>query len=367
MSAADVVAVVDGARKVDRRSKSNGDGHGKPLAFTWAKDFPAVTVPEMTVERTIGAGTLVQMFGDSNTGKSTLGLDVGLHVATARPWRGRRTRKGVVIWLGLEAAAGTRRRVAAHCRHYGIEAGRLLFADVTTALQLLELHDVTALIATVKAAEADTGEKCALVVVDTLARAMAGHDENAAQDMGLLVKGCDLVRAETGATVLLIHHSGKDPTKGARGSGSLRAAVDTEIEVSGQQNPRQAKVTKQRDLPSGDVFLFDLEPVEIGRDPDTGEPFTSCVVVHRGDGGPVLAEPKGRAVGSIMRALRAQQAEQGKAPRIWTLEDMRQIGRNLGQHRNTARDAVDRLIGCGLLVPTIGGYRLAEASSEVRT
>jgi hypothetical protein len=269
----------------------------------------------------------------------------------------------VVIWLGLEAAAGTRRRVTAHCKRYEIEAGQLLFADVTTALQMLELHDVTALIATVKAAEAETGEKCALVVIDTLARAMAGHDENATKDMGLLVKGCDLVRAETDATVLLIHHSGKDPTKGARGSGSLRAAVDTEIEVSGQQNPRQAKVTKQRDLPSGDVFTFDLEPVEIGSDPETGEPFTSCVVVHQDDGRPALAEPRGRAVASIMRALRSQQAE-SKASRIWGLDDMRQIGRNLGQHRNTARDAVDRLIGCGLLTPTVGGYRLAEADHE---
>jgi len=332
--------------------------------FTWAADFPAVTAPQMIVAGLLEAGTLVCMFGDSNTGKSTLALDIALSLSRGDTWRGRRTTKGVVIWLSLESVAGTRRRVAAfRQKHVGSAP---LLADVTVAVQFLLLGDVEALIGTVRAAEAEAGEKCVLVVVDTLARAMAGGDENTSQDMGLLVKGCDKVRAETGATVLLIHHSGKDSTKGARGSGSLRAAVDTEIEVSGQANPRQAKVTKQRDLPSGDVFAFDLNPVEIGTDPETGEPITACAVAHRDDLLGAAIAPRGKAQASILRALRAQQDAHRKAgkhgPLIWLLEDMRLIGRNLGQHRNTARDAVDGLVTSGLLTPTVGGHRLTESN-----
>jgi len=68
--------------------------------------------------------------------------------------------------------------------------------------------------------------------------------------------------------VLMIHHAGKDSTRGARGHSSLRAAVDTEIEVSGQSNPTSGTASpKQRDLPSGDVLAFDIEPIEIGYDP----------------------------------------------------------------------------------------------------
>lgn len=334
----------------------------KSIPFTWAADFPTVTAPQMIVGGLLEAGTLACMFGDSNTGKSTFALDIALSISHGGTWCGRRSTKGIVFWLSLEAPSGTRRRVAAYCIKHKRSMGSLLFADVATAVQLLQLHDVEQLIAGIKAAEAEAGEKCSLVVVDTLARAMAGGDENKSQDMGLLVKGCDRVRTETGATVLLIHHSGKDSTKGARGSGSLRAAVDTEVEVSGQVNPRQAKVTKQRDLPSGDTFAFDLEPVQVRTDEDDGEAFTACVVVHRDDLHAPLASPKGKAVASILRALRAQQ-DAAPGPCIWSLEDMRQIGRNLGQHRNTARDAVDRLVMSGLTVPTIGGHRLTEATS----
>jgi RecA-family ATPase len=331
-----------------------------PTPYTWAAGFPPLKSPEMIVEQLLEAGTLVCVFGDSNTGKSTFVLDIALRVAQGRAWRGRRTRKGIVLWLSLESAAGTRRRVAAHCARYEWRASGLLFADVTAAVGLLELHEVRALVAAIRQAEAEAGEKCVLIVVDTLARAMAGGDENTSQDMGQLVKACDIVRSETGATVLLIHHSGKDPSRGARGSGALRAAIDTEIEVSGQANPRTARVTKQRDLPTGDAFAFDLEPIELGA--DIGQAFTACAVVHRDDVTPAAIAVRGKAQASILRALRAQQDEQKAAPIVWTLEDLRRVGRNLGQSKSTARSAVDGIVTSGLLVPTVGGHRLADGA-----
>lgn len=347
------------------RITGSAPGTVTPTGFTWARDFPAVHAPRMLVDKLFEAGTLAEIFGDSNTGKSTLALDMALRIASGAPWRGRRTAKGIVFYLALESAAGARRRVAAHCKRFDTALGQLLFADVSVAVQLLEQHDVNALVAAIRAAESEAGEKCVLVVVDTLARAIAPGDESKTMDMGAFVRSCDMLRTGTGSAVLVVHHSGKDPTKGARGSGSLRAAVDTEIEVTGQANPRQAKVTKQRDLPSGDVFAFDLEPVDIGIDDETGEAITACVVAHRDDVPHAAIVPKGKAVASILRALRAQQDAHSKTgehgPLIWTLEDMRLIGRNLGQHRNTAREAVDRLVMSGLMVPTIGGHRLTEA------
>lgn len=332
----------------------------EPLAFTWAADYPTVTAPETIVGGLLEAGTLAVLYGEANTGKSTFALDLALAITRGEPWRGRTTRKGIVLWLALESAAGLRRRVVAH-RVYHDTARAALFADVTVAVSLLEVHDVASIIATIRAAESAAGEKCALLVVDTTARALAGGDENDGRDMGTLVRGCDLIRAETGAAVLLIHHSGKDSTRGARGHSSLRAAVDTELEVSGQANPRQARVTKQRDLPSGDVFAFDLEPVEIGQDPATAAPITACVVVHRNDVAAMGPRPKGKAQADILRALRNRQAD-ADAPLIWTLEELRKIGRDLGQHRNTARDAVDGLALAGFLTATVGGHRLAEAA-----
>jgi hypothetical protein len=77
-----------------------------------------------------------------------------------------------------------------------------------------------------------TGQKARLIVGDTLARLSVGGNENAGQDMGLGVRRIDRIRAECRALFLLIHHSGKVAAAGARGWSGVRAAVDTEIEVT---------------------------------------------------------------------------------------------------------------------------------------
>ena len=89
----------------------------------------------------------------------------------------------------------------------------------------------------------------------------------------------DLIRHETGVCVLYIHHCGKDAAKGSRGHSSLRAATDTEIEVTARSDKTLiARVTRQRDLESEGSFAFRLDAVELGHN-RRGKPVTSCVVV----------------------------------------------------------------------------------------
>lgn len=79
---------------------------------------------------------------------------------------------------------------------------------------------------------------------------LGGADENKASDMGAFIAGCDAIKAATGATVLVVHHSGKDETKGARGSSSFRAALDAEFLVKRETVGAKALVltcTKQKD------------------------------------------------------------------------------------------------------------------------
>jgi len=86
-----------------------------------------------------------------------------------------------------------------------------------------------------------------LFVFDTLARCIAGADENSARDMGLVVANLDRIRRATSACVLAVHHTGKDMTAGARGSSALRAALDTELELTAIDERVTVKVTKQKD------------------------------------------------------------------------------------------------------------------------
>jgi hypothetical protein len=131
-----------------------------------------------------------------------------------------------------------------------------------------------------------------LIIIDTLARAMAGGDENSGQDMGKAVGTIDAIRAITSAHVCIIHHCGKDAARGARGHSSLRAAMDTEIEVIHPEGDKYRTVTivKQRDLPTIAPLCFSLEVVEVGWN-RRGKPITSCVVK---DEDSIMAHKKGK-------------------------------------------------------------------------
>ncbi len=125
------------------------------------------------------------------------------------------------------------------------------------------------------------GVEFALIIVDTLARVMGGADENTAPDIAGLLTDLEHLR-RTGAHVMLIHHSGKDVDRGARGHSSLRAAVDTEIQLTVDKDTKErvARITKQRDGESGLEGRFTLEQVTLGRDSD-GDPVTTCIVKHK--------------------------------------------------------------------------------------
>jgi hypothetical protein len=116
-----------------------------------------------------------------------------------------------------------------------------------------------------------------LVVIDTVARVMAGTDENSGRDMGGFIAAARRIEDAAGGVVVAIHHSGKDTTRGARGHSSLRAAADAEIEVTRDDSGiRTAKITKLRDGEDGATFAFRLECVPLGPDGDR----KSCVLAQ---------------------------------------------------------------------------------------
>jgi hypothetical protein len=119
-----------------------------------------------------------------------------------------------------------------------------------------------------------------VIVVDTLAQTTPGANENAGEDMGKALGHCKRLHEMTGALVLLIHHSGKDQAKGARGWSGLRAACDAEIEViRSEAGARELRLSKNKDGEDGLRWGFQLDTVELGVDEDL-DPITSCVVAE---------------------------------------------------------------------------------------
>nr|WP_247712306.1 AAA family ATPase [Morganella morganii] len=117
----------------------------------------------------------------------------------------------------------------------------------------------------------------------TLARCFGGSDENAAKDMGAFIQGCDFIKAATQATVLVIHHSGKDQDKGARGSSAFRAALDVEFHVrrEGEDPAIILSCTKMKDAEEPPRKAYDLHSVDLYVDED-GDQITSLVLNDEG-------------------------------------------------------------------------------------
>lgn len=327
------------------------------LTYVWGSDVSPVLVCYALVKGLIAVGSLVVVFGESNSGKTFFALDIAVALASKRAWRGRKTQGGLVIYIAGEGVQGVVVRVAANRQRELLSAGAPL-AIVTRAADLLNPSgDIDDLLKLIKDAESQSGEKCVLIVVDTLARAMPGGNENDAQPMGAVIANSDRLRNEIGAAVLLIHHAGKDATKGARGHSSLRAAVDTEILVEGRDGVRTATVVKQRDLPSGDVFTFELEQVVIGHDEDQ-QPVSTCIVRHEMDAAAsARPQPLGKWQKTLLKSLEARHASSSDA--VWTIADLRTIARELGATKSSAYDAANWLATSPFMTPGVGGVRLA--------
>lgn len=259
-----------------------------PLPLVYYQDIaPALDAADF-VEGLLIDGAMSVIYGESGCGKTFFTLDLALHVASGTPWRGREVDLRGVLYLALEGSHGIRNRVAAYKIH--ANAAELPFAVVPVALNLLHPEgDTGRVIAAAKEAAARLTIPIGLIVVDTLSRAMAGGNENSPEDMGALVRHLDLIRQALPSHVSVIHHSGKDSARGARGHSSLRAATDTEVEITREPGTKTstARVTKQRELELGDEFPFELVPVTLGTN-RRGKEVTSCVV-RWADAGPAPA------------------------------------------------------------------------------
>lgn len=328
---------------------------GLPLSVAFADELPETfTPPDELVEGVLTAGDGSVLYGDSNSGKTFFVIDMAAAVARGARWMGRNTEPGLVVYLAAESPASVRGRLQAYQRHHGVRVPN--FAIVQSPIDLFDGDaDTEAVIAVVRQLERQRGQKVRLIVGDTLARLSAGANENAGQDMGLVVRRFDRIRTACNAHFLLIHHSGKAAANGARGWSGIRAAVDTEIEVTDSPTGRCAEITKQRDLSTkGERIGFRLDTVTLGTT-KWGAAATSCVVV------PADApdKPQGKRVsevgGAVLEYLRTQPAGKKKREVVEHFQPL--------YDKSAVYRELKKLVTAGQVLECIG---IVTAASEVR-
>jgi RecA-family ATPase len=185
-----------------RQDKSNGDAGQSthtdaPGAEQTRARRPFTLYDELTtdsnknwlIHNLLGAGEASCMYGKPGDGKSVLAQDLGLHVAAnaiaSRLWHGREVRGGAVVYVALERKKLVERRAIAFRKKHGLK--NLPFAVVGGVYDFRSPKVVQELVDIIKQVEAATGQPVALVIIDTLSRAMAGGDENSPKDMGAIV------------------------------------------------------------------------------------------------------------------------------------------------------------------------------------
>jgi hypothetical protein len=281
----------------------------RTLSTVWADEIEIKLDDVGVVDGLLPRTGLAVLYGESGSGKTFAATDMACHIAAGQPWRGLEVEQGAVVYIAAEAPESIRRRLWAWKRHHGVK--HLPVLVVQSTVDLLN-GDTQALADLVRTVAAERG-RVAMVVVDTLARAMTGN-ENAPDDMGRFVAACGTLREAGETMILVVHHSGKDQARGARGHSCLRAASDVELEITKSEGGGAITVTKARDDAGGNVFGFRLEPVELGTNPK-GRTVSTCVAVEaEAPAKRTKAKPLGKRATVSMGALEQALAHAGEAP-----------------------------------------------------
>lgn len=245
--------------------------HGPQLVQDVARGI--TTRRPYLVKGMLQRGAYGLLYGSPGEGKTFVALDIAYHVAAGLEWMGCKVRQGTVLYLAYEGQGGLSARAAALVASHPVQGSVPLYIQ-PAGYRFSEPLDCKQLGETIAALP----EKPALIVIDTLARAAIGWDENSASDMSQFNRIIANLIETTGAAVLVVHHSGKNQANGARGSSALLGAIDTELQIEAGE----IRSTKQRDMEERLPILFKLAPWVSPFDKDEdGEDITSCTVQQR--------------------------------------------------------------------------------------
>lgn len=175
---------------------------------------------------------VVMFYGISSHFKSYLIISMLCRLAMkTHRWAGRNIRGGAVLYVAAEGGSSVMPRVGAWADKYNDGKPVELFYTYAHPVDLSVKAQADGLIKEIKRIEMHTGEPLRMVVIDTLSQSMMQGEENNASDVAKFMAGATRVFSETGATVGIVHHSGKDSSKGMRGSSAAFANADAVIRV----------------------------------------------------------------------------------------------------------------------------------------
>ena len=280
--------------------------------------------PEWLVANFIIARQNICVYGAPKGGKTLLSLDVGLCIAAGLDVFGKFPVKvpGPVVYLSGESHSTVKRRLLAWAQKHGMSHEQF------AALPFYYKADVPC---TAKGADeckrfidgirGQLGGEPVLVGIDTMSRALRGLKENSADDLNQYIGMTEALRDGLKCTVLTVAHSGKDESRGMRGSNAGTAGFDGTFLVWKDEAKGRHGIEGDdlRDMGEFGPLYFRWEPVRVegmADDVNTGGVLTPVDATEAADLAKDDRYRKRAAVGQALRSVGAVGVLQGKETHI---------------------------------------------------
>jgi len=305
MAAAKIVAPATPNATAPGNVHQETDKTYKPFKIeSWqsVKDEPV----NWLIEGVIPEKSFVALYGPPASFKSFIAMDIAECIASGRPWLGKEINgTGPVLYIAGEGHGGIGARIAAIKQHHNTPDSAQVYVVRSQINLRSSVDDFTALIVAIDELVQELGVDLRMIVIDTLARAFGGGNENSSDDMGAFIQATGKIQNRYKCSLMLLHHAGKDTTKGLRGHSSLLGAVDTQMEI--MRFPETTKglilMSKQKDGEDGQRYGFEAITVDIDRS-DLGLENGSSLVIEASEVGDMKTSDaenkpeKGKAIGA---------------------------------------------------------------------
>ena len=214
--------------------------------------------------------SLVCIYGERNISKSYVALTWAYLLGKGKEIHNSKVKnKARTLFIATEGKNTLKPRLKALENEYGAIDDRYLFRyDDEWSFDDNKVDDLI-----------DTFQKeLDLIIIDSYSASLDDESVNSDSVTRSKLKKIKKIRDECEATVILIAHSGKNPTKGIMGSSVLGNDIDTEIRVSGRKKPI-ITLTKQRNGTKENMVMpFTPIPHIVGKD-ENGKSVTNLALV----------------------------------------------------------------------------------------
>lgn len=229
------------------------------------------------VEGLFRTGEMIVLVGESNSGKSGTAVDLVQCMVRGLKWQDRKTKKSAVLYCSAESPSAIAAQEKAWNRHHRRKRSKNLFF-LAEAFDLDKPAHVELFKQKIREISRLYSVCFRLLVLDTYADFLGDADENSNSHLRKVMRAIESIARELHVAVLVVHHLGKDTTKGARGGTATNAKTDLRLDCMAEAGFTALTIGKMRRGRTGISMKSFRKEIVIGKD-DWGNDDTSYVMV----------------------------------------------------------------------------------------